>query len=199
MNKVQPQQGDKKIRILEAARYIFTEKGYENSTILEIAKAADVATGTIYEYFESKEVLFFSIAAERYEVFEKELAIHLSGLKCAYDKIRKYIWFYINFFQNDPVYSELWLFNIRINKKINEKTNHPWIQKSGELIINILRAGQSEDMFKDDIDLYVIRHMILGSLEHVVTHWLLKNKAYDMLPYSEKISDLIIEAIKKTR
>jgi hypothetical protein len=39
--------------------------------------------------------------------------------------------------------------------------------------------------------------MIIGSLEHLVTHWLLKGKVYDMLPFSEKISDLIIEAIRK--
>ena len=97
------QHGDKKTRILEAARYIFAENGYEKTTMLQIAKAADVATGTIYEYFENKEVLFFSIAAERYEVFDKELKIHLSGIKSAFDRIRKYIWFYLYFFLKDPV------------------------------------------------------------------------------------------------
>ncbi|RJX24491.1 MAG: TetR/AcrR family transcriptional regulator [Dethiobacter sp.] len=192
-----PQQGDKKNRILEAARYLFGEKGYENTTMLQIAKAADVAIGTIYEYFENKEVLFFSIAAERYEAFDKELKIHLSGLKSAFSRIRKYIWFYFYFFQKDPVYSELWLLNIRVNKRLNESTVYPWLQQSGAEIIDMLKAGQAEGMIREDVDLYTVRHLILGSLEHVVTRWLLKGKTYDILPYSEKISDLIIEAIRK--
>jgi TetR/AcrR family fatty acid metabolism transcriptional regulator len=191
------QRGDKKTRILEAARYIFAENGYEKTTMLQIAKAAEVATGTIYEYFENKEVLFFSIAAERYEVFDKELKIHLSGIKSAFDRIRKYIWFYLYFFQKDPVYSELWLLNIRVNKRFNDSISYPWIRQSGEEIMAMLKAGQAEGMIRKNVDLYVIRHMIIGSLEHLVTHWLLKGKVYDMLPFSEKISDLIIEAIRK--
>jgi len=195
--KLLTQQEDKKIKIFEAARRIVSEKGYEKTTMLQIAKAADVATGTIYEYFENKEDLFLTIAAEQYGLFDEELKIHFSGIKSAFEKIRKYIWFYFYFFQKDPLYSEIWLLVIRLNKSLAQSTAYPWIQQSGKEIIDLLKAGQAEGMIRNDIDLYVMRHLLLGSLEHAMTRWLLKGKTYDMLSYSEKISDLIIDAIKK--
>ena len=195
--KLLPKQVDKRRKILEAARNIFGQKGYESTSMLEIAQSANVATGTIYEYFENKEELFFHVAAERYHIFERELNIELSGLKCSFDKIRKYIWFYLYYFQKDPIYAELWLLNIRVNKNFFESRASSWIKESGKVIVDILKAGQEEGMIREDVNLYVIRHMILGSLEHIVSHWIIKGKTYDLLSYSNSISDLIIEAIKK--
>ena len=41
-------------RILDAAATIFAQKGYHHATVHDVAVAADVADGTIYNYFESK-------------------------------------------------------------------------------------------------------------------------------------------------
>ncbi len=48
-------------QILEAAVRVFARRGFGNATVAEIAEEADVAAGTIYNYFESKEELFMSI------------------------------------------------------------------------------------------------------------------------------------------
>ncbi len=48
-------------QILKAALEIFTQKGYAAATIPEIAKAADIAAGTIYLYYPSKRDLFVSV------------------------------------------------------------------------------------------------------------------------------------------
>ena len=48
-------------QILKAALEVFTQKGYAAATIPEIAKAADVAAGTIYLYYPSKRELFVSV------------------------------------------------------------------------------------------------------------------------------------------
>lgn len=44
----------RRAQILEAAAAIFSEKGYERATTREIADAADVSEGTLYNYFGSK-------------------------------------------------------------------------------------------------------------------------------------------------
>jgi AcrR family transcriptional regulator len=45
---------DKRQAILAAARELFARQGYEETTIAEIARAAGVAVGTVYLYFQSK-------------------------------------------------------------------------------------------------------------------------------------------------
>ena len=45
---------EKRSAILQAARKLFKEQGFDNTTIAEIAKEAGIANGTVYLYFKSK-------------------------------------------------------------------------------------------------------------------------------------------------
>lgn len=50
--------------ILEAARDMFFSRGFDETTIEEIAEVAEVAVGTVYNYFDSKSTLILAITAE---------------------------------------------------------------------------------------------------------------------------------------
>src|SRR5262245_4351831 len=56
-------------RIAEAAFRLFAERGFERVTVAEIARAADVAEQTVFNYFPTKEDLVYG----RFESFEEEL------------------------------------------------------------------------------------------------------------------------------
>lgn len=49
--------GDKRQRILDAAQTLFDARGFDATAVPEIARAAGVATGTIYRYFKDKQAL----------------------------------------------------------------------------------------------------------------------------------------------
>jgi len=51
----------RRAEILTAAGQLFAEKGYHRTTTQDIARAAEVSEGTIYNYFASKEELLFAI------------------------------------------------------------------------------------------------------------------------------------------
>jgi len=55
---------DKRKAIIEAAKRVFTEKGFHGATVDEIAAEAGVAKGTVYLYFKSKAELFVQVALE---------------------------------------------------------------------------------------------------------------------------------------
>ena len=55
-----------KNRILECAKEVFLNKGFENAQVAEIAKLAKVTTGAIYRHFKNKEALFFALIEEEY-------------------------------------------------------------------------------------------------------------------------------------
>jgi AcrR family transcriptional regulator len=46
--------------IAEAARRLFTRRGFERVTVAEVARQAEVSVGTVFNYFPTKEDLFFS-------------------------------------------------------------------------------------------------------------------------------------------
>jgi AcrR family transcriptional regulator len=54
----------RKKEILAAAALVFAQKGYAKATTREIAAAADIAEGTIYNYFGGKREMLMTIASE---------------------------------------------------------------------------------------------------------------------------------------
>ncbi len=52
-----------RLRLLEAAVDVITEKGFDKASMREIAKRADVADATIYNYFSTKEKLLYGYCA----------------------------------------------------------------------------------------------------------------------------------------
>ncbi len=60
-------------RLLESAFQLFCERDFETTTIEDITDAADVAKGTFFNYFESKEAILPALGAWRFEVIRHAL------------------------------------------------------------------------------------------------------------------------------
>src|SRR5687767_5799755 len=56
-----PDRGDKRDALLRAAIDTFSARGYFNSQVADVARAAGLAAGTVYLYFRSKDDLLVSI------------------------------------------------------------------------------------------------------------------------------------------
>lgn len=68
--------------ILAAAAQVFARHGVEGATVEMVARQAEVAVGTIYRYFFSRDDLFLSLMAERIgRLRERYREIHARGLK----------------------------------------------------------------------------------------------------------------------
>lgn len=69
----------KRAAILEAALSEFREMGFERAKIEEIARSAGIGKSTVYEYFESKEILLVEVLQEGMERLNTALSDLLSS------------------------------------------------------------------------------------------------------------------------
>jgi len=61
-------------RLMEAALRLFREQGYDDTTVGQIAEAADVAKGTFFNYFETKEAILPALVEWRLQELEDALS-----------------------------------------------------------------------------------------------------------------------------
>jgi TetR/AcrR family fatty acid metabolism transcriptional regulator len=191
-----PKKKVKRKSIIDAAIEVFSRNGFQNSTISEIAQKANVAEGTIYQYFRNKEDLFFSIPIDKTKEFYGELELHLQGIKGSINKVRKFVWYYIHHLQANPEYARALMLEMRVNRNFIRTKTYEAFRPMTHRILEIIEEGQEEGTIRKDVDMYTIRHLILGSLEHIVTRWVLKDEKYDLLAQYEDILKLIIPGIR---
>jgi AcrR family transcriptional regulator len=68
-------------RLLEAARRLFAERGYEAATVRDIAAAADLSTGAVFASFSDKADLFTEVIVADYQKLSDQMAqLDLDGL-----------------------------------------------------------------------------------------------------------------------
>ncbi|MBI1276835.1 MAG: TetR family transcriptional regulator [Anaerolineaceae bacterium] len=78
-------------QILDAATTIFAEKGFHRATIRDVAKAAGIADGTIYIYFENKTALLMGILNRLNESDEREASFEEAADTDINTFFRKYV------------------------------------------------------------------------------------------------------------
>lgn len=67
----------KRRQILEGARAVFSEQGYERATVDQIAARAGVSKATVYNHFHDKQALFVAAVVESCDEFREGLAFRL--------------------------------------------------------------------------------------------------------------------------
>jgi len=77
--------------MLSAALELFSEKGYPNVTMHEIAHHAEFAIGTLYKFFKNKEDLYNALLIDIAEQFHVALAQIFEEKDDCHHKIKKYI------------------------------------------------------------------------------------------------------------
>jgi AcrR family transcriptional regulator len=91
-------------RILDAARAIFFEQGFEAANLDSVARVAGVAKGTIYRYFESKAELYVAVLAHNAELFVQRMEQTIDPALDPEEQIRRIARFYFRHYTENPEY-----------------------------------------------------------------------------------------------
>lgn len=89
--------------ILMAARHVFAEQGYGGTTVRDIIRRTDLASGTFYNYFDSKEAIFEALSVEVGEHLRAELARARARAKDFETFIEGCFFTYFNYYADNPL------------------------------------------------------------------------------------------------
>jgi TetR/AcrR family transcriptional regulator, fatty acid metabolism regulator protein len=182
-------------QILDAAEEIMSEKGPQNSSIAEIAKKAGIADSLIYNYFQGKEDLLFSIPGRRMEEVLKNLAEQLQGIPDPISRLSKMIWFHLYFNDTYRGYARLLLLECRSKRNFYQHKAYTLIRHYAGVLLGILEDGAENNAFRSDVDMRLVRDMIFGVLDWEGLSCLAAQEIKETVPDLESILSLILPMI----
>jgi len=171
----------------------------QDATITEISREAGVSEATVYEYFGTKEDLLFAIPERISNEGYEELAHVLSFIKGDEGRIRAIIYGYAHLYFANPDYSALVLLQLMINKRFRQTNAFSAIRRSAHLLLECIKEGVANGTFKKDTDPYLVRSMLLGTLEHLFIHWHMRGRPQEpkaIMDYLDPFVDIIFAGIR---
>ena len=168
--------GEKRERILQAAIRVFAEKGFYATRVSEIAKAAGVADGTIYLYFENKDDVLVSIFRDRIGQLLEILEKVVNSDRSIEDRVRKIMELQLGLLEEQRDLAEVITVNLRQSSSLLKEYAAPLFTRYLELIANMIADGQKDGAFRDDINPRVAARALWGGLDGIALTWALSDK-----------------------
>src|SRR5699024_838549 len=166
------------------------------SQVSKIAKEAGVADGTIYLYFINKEDVLVSVFEEKMGQFIHRIAKETAEQPDAKLKLKTLIRMHFDQLENNPKLAivtqlELRQSNYSLRLQINNVLK-PYL----EIIDSIINEGKENNQFRSDINTALLRQMIFGTLDEVVTNWIMKENKYELTAQTGRVHQFLTEGLK---
>jgi TetR/AcrR family transcriptional regulator, fatty acid metabolism regulator protein len=190
-----PKNPVKRAAILRGAESIFAKKGFHEATISEIARKAKVSEATIYEYFSSKEELLFSIPAQTTRHLEEKIREILKYIPGAANKLRFLIYRHLSLYAENPDYANIVMLILKGHRNFQKTDAYKSVQSAARITIQVLEEGMQNGEFRTDIQPLLVRAIIWGTIEHLVTRKCLLGKPDDLLGLADDIITTIFQGI----
>jgi TetR/AcrR family transcriptional regulator, fatty acid metabolism regulator protein len=185
----------KRERILRAAIDVFSAHGYFNAKVAQIAKAAGVADGTIYLYFDGKEDLLITIFREHTRNYLQALERRLANINRAEDRLRIAVKHHLETLGRDRALAIVSQVELRHSLKFMSLLSQEEVADYLNIIRKIVEQGQLEAAFRRNVHPQLVAKAIFGILDEMVTSWMLSEKEYDLGAQAEQVADLILTGL----
>jgi TetR/AcrR family fatty acid metabolism transcriptional regulator len=192
----QEARNEKRRRILDAATREFSSRGFYRTRISDIAKAANVADGTVYLYFDGKEELLGAIFDDSMKRFIATGRKDLEGIEAAPDRLRHILDLHLRSLGADRELTTVFQIELRHSIRFMDLYSRGRLRDYFTLIEGVLKDGQKDGSVRADLDTWFATKCIFGILDEAATNWVLSEKNYRLHAILEPIMDFVMAGVK---
>jgi len=158
---------EKQIQILQVAEELFAEKGFDGTSIREIAKKAKINIAMVSYYFGSKEKLLESLILYRTSDLKMQLENLFTEELAPMDKVEKLIDLYIKRLNQNRHMYKILHFEFSSNKRIIDFKIFTDMKKQNLLsLTKIINEGQDKGVFSKNVNIALLPPTIMGPFFH---------------------------------
>src|ERR1043166_4700671 len=173
--------------ILRAATRVFARNGYFNSKVADIARAADVADGTVYLYFKSKDEI-------QHSIFDQNMAEAIAAGRALVknvadprEKLRRIARLHLERLGADRDLAVVFQVELRGSTK--------FMEEFFALLRKCFEEGQRSGVFRKHLNAKVMSKILFGALDEMATNWIISKRSYKLEPMADVVMDVFLNGV----
>jgi AcrR family transcriptional regulator len=167
---MKPEYSAKQLQLLDTAELLFSRKGFDGTSVRDIAEEAGINTAMISYYFGSKEKLMEAIFERRsLNIREKVDGLLKNDNLDSFQKLYSLLDEYIEKIMQQKQFNRILLCEQVINQnpaivEMMAKMKNRNLSSINDLI----RRGQKEGLFKKQVDIHLMMSTLIGTITHIL-------------------------------
>lgn len=181
--------------IMIAAKAVFTEKGYSDALISDIAERAGVVEGSIYRFFTNKRELLLKVVEHWYEEMLVQDEEQFAGVRGVWNQMRFIVHHHLASIHREPALSRLVFQEFRPDPDYRSTRLFQLNQTYTHRMIEVVRGAQKTGEFRPDVSASLVRDMIYGCIEHRTWAFLRNEGDFDVNESADGITNVIYRGL----
>jgi AcrR family transcriptional regulator len=186
----------RKRQITRAAYEIIAEKGYNNFTMMDIAKRAGVSSGLIHHYFKDKENMLVTLLREMQQNIRLSVEQSIDSVADPRKKLEIFMEQAFGLVENEKEYIYVtfdFLTQIKFNERMQRILSKLY-RGYRETIVMILRQGKAQGIF-NDVDEHYVATIFVSVLLGFEQQYIVDSTAFFYREYTARIKNYIFEMV----
>lgn len=193
---------ERKKKILNCAKRLFSKNGFYKTQISDIAKAAKIARGTIYQYFENKDIIYMTLLEDYYQVWQEAMTMKKTGIDLekitAVDFFKAQIRRTLDFFANDRYLSNI-ILRVGLGVPGDLATTIKRFETHVlDFIMRDLRLGIMSGNIREEINVEFTANLIAGAVLRTASYYFgpyKRKKPLDIEKATQDIIDIFVRGL----
>ncbi len=160
-----------KAAILTAALQLFTRKGYENTSIEELARKAGIGKGTIYSYFKTKSEIFLAFCEEQLDFVYEKLSEKSNPHAPLKDQLLTLFMGEFEFVSRNKEFGRLLMRETVFPKDLTVERSGELDNKYIELMVPMFKQAQRKGELRTDLELILVTGHFYALYIMTVSGW----------------------------
>lgn len=186
---------EREAEILASARAVFSERGYGDAAVAEIATRSGVVEGTVYSYFETKRALLIAVMKSFFEELIADTESGLAAVRGTENRLRFVIRRHLETFTSDLGLCRVIIREARPDVALYDEAILDLNRRYTGIALHVLEDGLAAGDLRSDIVPSVIRDLIYGGIEHSVWRFLFSDRELEIALLADQLADAVLGGI----
>lgn len=183
---------------MQAAEKLFAERGFQRATMSDLAGLSEFSVGTLYNFFKSKEEVYYTLILEKFDLFQRQMNKEVKQCPAGRPQIRALIEASLVFFQENQGFFRIFLQERSILESLVGAAGQRELRKKyldyidfvAQVMARAIKKGDLQDIHPREF-----AYSLVGMLNSFIFHWTIYPQGNELTSKIPFIYDLFLNGV----